>query len=274
MLTRKPCKREDPMSFETLLFEVRDGIAHLTLNRPEAANAIDIPMSQELLQAALLCDEDPSVRAVLLSASGKLFCAGGDLASFRSAGEKLPSMLKQLTAGLHVAISRLARMRAPVVAAVGGTAAGAGFSLACAADLLLAGESAKFTMAYTRVGLVPDGSSTYFLPRLIGRRRTLELMLTNRVLGAAEALDWGLVNRLVPDDQLSAEAEKSARALAEGPTGAFGATKRLVLDSDDQSLESQMELEARAIADAARSADAREGIEAFFAKRAPQFRGA
>lgn len=261
------------MSFETLLYETRDGVAYITLNREDAANAINLEMGRDLMLAALHCDEDPGVRAVLIRAKGKIFCAGGDLGSFSSAGEGMPRLLKELTTYLHAAISSFARMSAPVVAAVHGSAAGAGFSLACASDLLMCAESAKFTLAYTRVGLTPDGSSTYYLPRLIGTRRALELMLTNRVLSSQEALAWGLVNRVVADDQLAQESEGLARQLATGPTLAFGRVKQLLLSSANESLETQMEHEARAIADAARSSDAQEGIEAFFAKRRPKFNG-
>jgi 2-(1,2-epoxy-1,2-dihydrophenyl)acetyl-CoA isomerase len=261
------------MDYETLHFELREGVAHVTLRREKAANAIDLKMAMELAQVALRCDEDRAVRAVLLSGSGRLFCAGGDLRSFAAAGEGVPSLLKEMTAHLHVAISRFARMDAPVLAAVGGVAAGAGMSLVCAADLAIAAESAKFTMAYTRAGLAPDGSSTFTLPRLVGLRRAVELMLTNRLLSAQEALEWGIVNRVVPDASLAAEAGALAAELAAGPTGAFGAVKKLLLASATAALETQMELEARGIADAARSADGREGIAAFLEKRAPVFRG-
>jgi 2-(1,2-epoxy-1,2-dihydrophenyl)acetyl-CoA isomerase len=228
---------------------------------------------RELMEAAIACDEDPSVRAIVLDSEGRLFCAGGDLAEFARAGEGLAQLLKEATVYLHAAISRLVRTRAPVIAAVQGHAAGAGFSLAMACDLVLAASSAKFTMAYTRAGLVPDGGSTYFLPRLIGRRRTLELMITNRTLSASDALEWGLVSRVVEDDRLAAETLKLAREIAEGPTGAFGGVKRVVLRSESETLESQMEIEARAIADAARSMDGQEGIRAFLAKRPARFTG-
>lgn len=259
------------MTFETIALEARDGVARLTLNRPAAANALNLQMAKELLAAALHCDETPAIRAVLLTGSGKFFCAGGDLAAFADAGDAMPRLLKELTVHLHAAISRFARMRAPVVAAINGPAAGAGFSLACAADLAIAAESARFTMAYTRAGLTPDGSATYSLPRLLGRRRAMELMLTNRMLTASEALAWGLVNRVTPDEALGRETEALARALAEGPTLAFGGVKRLLLA--DRDLETQMELEARAIADAARTADAGQGVRAFREKRTPKFGG-
>jgi 2-(1,2-epoxy-1,2-dihydrophenyl)acetyl-CoA isomerase len=261
------------MTYSTIRFANENGVARITLARPDHANALDLAMMRELMAAAIACDEDPSVRAVLLDAEGRLFCAGGDLAEFARAGQALPGLLKEATVYLHAAVSRLVRMRAPVIAAVQGHAAGAGFSLAAACDLVLAATSARFTMAYTRAGLVPDGSSTYFLPRLIGRRRALELMLTNRTLSATEAVEWGIVNRVVEDDQLAAEALRVARELAQGPTGAYGAVKRIVLASESESLESQMELEARAIADAVRDGDGQEGIRAFVEKRPAKFTG-
>jgi 2-(1,2-epoxy-1,2-dihydrophenyl)acetyl-CoA isomerase len=261
------------MEFRNLRYELEGGVARITLCRPDGTNAIDLALARELLAAALLCDEDPAVRAVLLRAEGKMFCAGGDLGAFRAAGDAVPSLLKELTIPLHAAVSRLARMRAPSVAAVGGAAAGAGFSLLCGIDFVIASEKVKLTLAYTQVGLAPDGSSTWWLPRLVGPRRAAELMMTNRVLTAQEALDLGLVTRVVPPERVEAEALELAKQLAAGPTEAYGHVKRLLLSSAGESLETQMELEARAIADAARTADAREGMAAFFEKRNPTFKG-
>ena len=261
------------MTFQNLLFDLADGVATLTLNRPDAANAIDLAMGRDLMHAAIRCDEDPSIRAVVLRATGKMFCAGGDVKSFAAAGEGLPSVLKELTVYLHAAVSRFARMRAPLVAAVQGTAAGAGFSLAMAADFVVAAQAAKFVMAYTGIGLAPDGGSTWVLPRLLGARRTAELMMTNRVLSAQEALDWGLVNRVVEDDRVHEEADALARTLAAGPTEAYGAVKRLLLESSQNGIETQMELEAQAIAAAARTEDARGAIQDFVEKRRPRFNG-
>lgn len=262
------------MSYEFLNFEMSKGVATITLNRPDAANAMHLGLMKDLMHAAIRCDEDASIRAVIVTGAGKFFCAGGDLGAFKESGDQVPALLKEMTVYLHAAISRLARMNAPVIAAVNGTAGGAGMSLACATDLALAAESAKFTMAYTNAGLVPDGSSTYFLPRLIGHRRTQELMLTNRVLTAQEALEWGLLMKVVPDGEVLNEARGLAEKLAAGPTSAYGATKRLLMGSATESLESQMELEARAIAGAARGHDAKEGIAAFLEKRKPVFKGA
>ena len=261
------------MAYENIALERRDGVATLTLNRPNAANSIDIPLARELMDAAIVCDDDPETRAVILTGAGKMFSAGGDLRSFADAGLGVSSRLKELTAYLHAAISRLTRMNAPVIAAVNGIAAGAGFSLAIATDLTIASDAAAFVMAYTNAGLVPDGSSTFFLPRRIGDRRARELMLTNRRLSAAEAYDWGLVNQVVPADQLMPTVEKLAATLAAGPTRSFGATKALLNESFEHGLETQMELEARAIAAASITPDGQEGIRAFLDKRKPQFTG-
>lgn len=258
------------MEYSTLLFEVQDHVARITLNRPDAANALNFEMGRDLMRAAIQASEDRSVRAVILTGAGRMFCGGGDLKYFATR-QDLPGHLKELAGNLHLAISRFVRMDAPVIVAVNGSAGGAGFSLCLFGDLVLASESAKFTLAYTRAGLSPDGSSSYFLPRIVGMRRALELALTNRVLSSKEALDWGIVNRVVPDAELQAEAQALAQQLASGATRALGAAKRLMHHSFSESLETQMEIEAQAIADQARGADAREGIAAFIAKRAPQF---
>jgi 2-(1,2-epoxy-1,2-dihydrophenyl)acetyl-CoA isomerase len=259
---------EDP----TILLEVDGPVARIVLNRPDAANALTLPMTHELMQAAIRCDENPDVRAIVVTGAGSFFCAGGDLKSF-AASDAIGAALKEMTAYLHAAISHLARGNAPVIAAVNGHAAGAGMSLASACDLVVASESAKFTMAYTAAGLSPDGSSTYFLPRLIGMRRTQELMLTNRRVSAAEALDWGLVNQVVPADEVAKQADELARQLAEGPTRSFGVVKKLLATSFSETLETQMEFEATGIAGSAGTPDGQEGIQAFLEKRSPKFRG-
>jgi 2-(1,2-epoxy-1,2-dihydrophenyl)acetyl-CoA isomerase len=261
------------MEFERFRLQIADGVAEITFARPEAANAIDLLCSQELAELALVCDQRRDVRAVLMRADGPMFCAGGDVRSFRDAGDDLPGLLKRVTLGLHVAISRFARMDAPVVAAVHGTAAGGGMSLACSADIVIASESAKFTMAYTKIGLVPDGSATWVLPRRIGLGRARDLMLRNRVLTAHEALEMGLVESVVAPSELDAEARRTARELAAGPTRAHGTLKRLLLGTFDHGLETQMEQETIGISSMGETADAKEGLRAFFEKRAPTFRG-
>ena len=252
---------------------MQDNVAHITLDRQEAANSIDLNLARQLMHTVLRCDDDPAVRAVVITGRGSTFCVGGDLKSFAAEGERLSLHLREVTTYLHAAVSRLTRMDPPVIAAVNGTAAGAGMSLACACDFVLAAESARFTMAYTKVGLTPDGSSTYFLPRLVGLRRALELTLTNRVLSAEEALDWGIVSRVVPDGKLVEEAETLATDLASGATAALGASKRLLYGGWTETLETQLEHESQAISDISRTADGREGIAAFLDKRAPSFEG-
>jgi len=261
------------MEYKALLFDVQDNVAHITLNRPDAANSINEEMGKDLMQAALRCDEDPEIRAVLISGVGKIFSGGGDLKAFTVKGDQLPYHVKEITTYLHAAMSRLTRMDAPVVAAVHGAVAGAGMSIAIACDIVVAAETTRFTVAYTRAGLVPDGSSTYFLPRIVGLKRALELTLTNRIFSAQEALQWGLVTRVVPDNELLAQARAIAVQLAAGPTRAYGISKRLLHSGWTETLETQMENESQAIANSARTADAREGIKAFLEKRPPIYKG-
>ena len=262
------------MDFETLLFERRGAVAVVTLDRPDAANALNPQMAADLADAAVACEADDSIRAVVLTGAGdKLFCGGGDLRSFAEAGDGARAMVLEMTKNLHSAVSRFARLDAPVLVALNGTAGGGGMSLALAGDLMFAAESAKLTMAYTRAGLSPDGSSTYFLARIVGLRRAAELALLNRVLSAQEALEWGLVNRVLPANELMPAALETAERLAAGPTRAFGTAKRLLLDGFAQSLDTQMEYESRGIADCLSSADGREGVRAFLDKRKPAFEG-
>ncbi|HZP45124.1 MAG TPA: enoyl-CoA hydratase-related protein [Candidatus Binataceae bacterium] len=255
-----------------LLFELRDNVAHLTLNRPEAANAINYELAAALEEASTRCLEDPNVRAVVLTGAGRLFCGGGDLKSFAAQPEaELPAHLRKLTMLLHTAIQRFARMNAPLVIAVNGNAGGAGLSLALIGDIVLAGESSRFTVAYTRIGLTPDGSSSYYLPRIVGLKRASELMLTNRAFTAQEAHAMGIVSRVVPDAELLGEADKIAGELAQGPTLAYGGVKRLLYASLNNPLYEQMDLETEIIAGLSHTADAREGIAAFLGKRAARF---
>ncbi|RDH75841.1 enoyl-CoA hydratase [Mycolicibacterium moriokaense] len=255
--------------FQTITLEQAGPIARLTLNRPDAANGMNDIMTRELAEAAALCDTE-ATKVVVITGSGRFFCAGGDLKSFATAPSR-GAHIKGVADALHRAISTFARMDAVVITAVNGTAAGAGFSLAVTGDLVLAAESASFTMAYTKVGLSPDGSSSYFLPRLIGMAKTKELMLTNRTLSAQEASQWGLVTEVVPDAELAARADQLAAQMASTAAGSNGAVKALMLATFSNGLEEQMELEGRAIALRAESADGREGVDAFMAKRKPDF---
>jgi 2-(1,2-epoxy-1,2-dihydrophenyl)acetyl-CoA isomerase len=260
------------MAGSHVLLEVRNHVAHVTLNRPQAGNALDLEMAKELASVSLECEGNRDVRAVLLRGAGNTFSAGGDVKAFFSQKD-LSHYLREMTPHIHLAISRFARLDAPVIAAVEGAAAGFGFSLAISCDVVLAAEPAFFVMAYTRIGLAPDGGSTYFLPRLVGMKRALELTLTNRRLSAREALEWGLVTEVVPTERLATRAEELAGSLAQGPTATFGSVKRLLHSGWSESLETQMELESRAIAEAAGTVDGREGIAAFVEKRKAMFQG-
>jgi 2-(1,2-epoxy-1,2-dihydrophenyl)acetyl-CoA isomerase len=255
---------------KTVLVDVRDRVATITLNKPAASNALDLEIARDLLGAALRCEDDPAVRAVVLTGAGKHLCFGGDLRGMSEQGEQVKAYLNELTTHLHAAISSFTRMRAPIIAAVNGTAAGAGVGLVCMTDLAICGRGSKFSLAYTGVGLVPDGSTSVLLPRIVGRRRALELFLLNRVLSADEALAWGLVNQVVDDAEVLAQSRALAAKLAAGPTEAFAAVKRLMTTSEP-GLEQQMAIEGRAIAAQATQPHGREGIAAFLDKRKPNF---
>jgi 2-(1,2-epoxy-1,2-dihydrophenyl)acetyl-CoA isomerase len=255
--------------YQMIRLEQSGPIARITLDRPDAANGMNDIMTRELAEAAALCDND-ATKVVVLTGSGRFFCAGGDLKSFATAPSR-GRHIKGVADDLHRAISTFARMDAVLITSVNGTAAGAGFSIAVAGDIVLAAESASFTMAYTKVGLSPDGSSSYFLPRLIGVTKTKELMLTNRTLSAEEASQWGLVTQVLPDDELAAATDQFAAQMAATASGSNGAIKALMLATFSSGLEEQMELEGRFIAKRAESADGREGVDAFMAKRKPEF---
>jgi len=259
--------------YELLEFSLDAGIATITLNRPDAANAFNLTLATELNHAANRCQQESDVRAVILCANGKLFSAGGDLGVMSEAGNQVDAVLKQLTDQLHSAISIFMRMRAPLIVAVNGAAAGIGLSLALIGDITIASEKASFMLAYTAAGLSPDGAATYLLPKIVGIKRAREMMITNRRLTATEALEWGMVNQVVGADALLDETLVLAKSIAQGPTNAFGSVKSLVLSGFGESLESQMRLEVEEIIRNAIGKDGREGIDAFLNKRQPRFNG-
>jgi 2-(1,2-epoxy-1,2-dihydrophenyl)acetyl-CoA isomerase len=266
------------MDYQTLKRERFGGTVRITLSRPATYNAFDEQMGRELLEVMEACGRDAEVRAVILTGEGKAFCSGGDvraMGEFVERAEAPPSVFFQgLTRYLHGIVVEMRRMPKPILAAVNGVAAGAGFSLAMACDLRIASEEACFTQAYTRLGLVPDGGSTFFLPRLVGPGRAAELVFLNPVLSAREALEWGLVGRVVPADRLQEEALEMADRLSKGPTKAFARAKELLNGSPSRDLESQLEAERRGIMEASLTQDFLEGLEAFLNKREPRFRGA
>ena len=261
------------MPYDTVIYAVKDAVATITLNRPEAYNALNLALGRDLFHAALEADEDRAVRCIVVTGAGKAFCAGGDVKDFADNPDRIGIVIKELTTYLHGAVSRLARAQKPVVMAVNGVAAGGGLSFALSGDLVVAAESAKFSMAYSKIAASPDGSSSYFLPRMIGLRRALELHYTNRVLSAREAMDWGLVNRVHPDAEFPGAVAALARELAQGPTLAFGRAKLLFHQSTQESLETQLELEAQAIAASSHTEDFRNGVVAFAKKQPVTFKG-
>lgn len=253
-------------------FAVADHVATITLDRPEVGNAIDIPMARELMELAIRCEGDAAIRCVVLTGAGKLFCGGGDVAGFSAAGDALPEYLREITAYLHAAISVFARMAKPLAVAVNGAAAGAGIGLAVMGDVVLCDPSASFSLAYTGIGLTPDGGTTWLLPRLVGLRRAQELCLTNRKVKAEEAAAIGLVTRVVEAGRLTEETAALAAQFIKGATSALGATRRMLVESYSNTLEAQLSLESQTISAQSRNADGREGITAFLEKRAPQFK--
>ena len=234
------------MTDALVLSSVADGVAHIELNRPEVFNAVDLPLCNQLEAAFKAAGADDSVRVVLLSGRGRAFCAGGDVKAM-AAAEDAPEMVNALAQASHSAVRAMAALSKPVVAAVHGSAAGAGLGIACGADLVLAGESTKFLSAFIAIGVSPDSSTSWMLPRIVGQRRALELTLLNRVLSAQEALDWGLVTAVHPDDEVLEAARALAKKLAAGPAEALGRTRRLVLDAADRTLDEHLDAEAESI---------------------------
>lgn len=258
------------MSNSTVEMETRGGVAVVTLNRPASGNALNLQLAMDLLAAALTCWRNPAVRAVVLTGAGKQFCFGGDLRAAMSKANNADSYLRELTTYLHGAISHFTRMDAPVIAAINGTVAGAGMGLVLMSDLAVSVPSARFSMAYTAVGLTPDAGTSFQLPRTVGVKRAMELTLLNRVLAAQEALEWGLINEVVAGDDVLPRALALGEQIARGATRAYGRTKRLVAESLGP-LERQMVLESETIVEQAGTAQGLEGITAFLEKRKPKF---
>ena len=254
-----------------LLVEKLGGIATITLNRPEQGNAIDMDIAQDLARVASDCASDDAVRCVLLTGAGRMFCVGGDVGAFADAGDNAGPFLRELADVLHEAVLTFATMNKPLVTAVNGPAAGAGMSLAILGDIVIASDAAHFTAAYTGIGLTPDGGMSWLLPRLVGVRVAQTMILTNRRVPAEEAVETGLVTRVVLAAALVAEASALAGQLAAGPVRALGAARELLLTSSTHTLTEHLDAEARAIAAAGEGAEAHEGIDAFLARRKADF---
>jgi len=254
-------------------YMVASGVAHVRFTRPEGANAMNSEFARDLREVLIDIDHDDAVRAASFTAEGKVFCAGGDLKYFDTLGSALPRIAAGLVTDYHAATYRMNRVPKPMVAGVRGAAGGAGLSLVCAFDLVVAGESAKFTMGYTKAAMTPDGTSSYFLARHIGLRRAMEMTLTNRVLTAREAEQWGLINQVVPDDEVDASADALAASFAAGPSRSLGVAKRLIYEGYESSLEEAGEREGRAITRTMATDDGKEGISAFASRREPHYQG-
>ncbi len=261
------------VNYSSLRIDITDHVGTLILARPRQLNAMDLASARELAQATQELARNDSVRAVVITGEGRAFSSGGDVAEFHANVERGSAFLAELVGQFHLAILNLLEMPKPVVAGVNGVVAGGAMGLFLAADLAIAAESATFVMAYTGIGVCPDGASTFFVPRLIGARRALELMLTNRRLDSREALAWGLVNQVVPDADLAASVRAQAERLACGPTLAYAEARALVRQSFSNTARTQLEQEARGLAAMGATADFREGVTAFVQKRKPVFNG-
>ena len=256
-------------SYKTLLYQADAGVATITLNRPDALNALNAPMRGELLAAFKAAGRDAAIRAIVITGAGRGFCAGADLRG--GSGER--QFRRVLTDEYNPLIEAIRGVPKPVVASVNGVAAGAGVSLALAADLVIASADARFVPAFNRIALVPDSGLARILVRALGRHRALEILLGERDLDADQAHEAGLVAAVVPAERLAPEAQALAARLASGPTGAIGLTKRLVSAAEDATLAESLAAEAALQEVAGRGADHAEGVAAFAEKREPEFSG-
>jgi 2-(1,2-epoxy-1,2-dihydrophenyl)acetyl-CoA isomerase len=253
--------------------DVADGVAHMRLVRGAERNAIDIAMVLATGEAVTRCEADPTVRAVLLTAEGPSFTVGGDLRFISERADGLGELMAEMIPAWHDALERLAALPVPVVCAVRGAVAGGGLGLAYCSDFVLAAPRTRFATGFGRLGLSGDGGSTWFLPRLVGLRRALELMVGGRVLSAEEALEWGVITAIVPEAELEERAAALAGELAQGPTLAYGLMRRLLRTSMTATLSEGFAAEADAMVHTGSSADAKGGVRAFVDGRTPRFQG-
>lgn len=258
------------MSYETILFDVNNGIANLTLNRPDVFNAFNEQLSADVLDALKKTAKDKSIRVLVISGAGKAFCSGQDLKSI--AGKKR-SLSESIHKRYNPMIRSIRNLPIPVIAKLNGVAAGAGCSLALACDMIIASEAASLIEVFVNVGLVLDSGSSYFLPRLVGSARAFELSTLGSKVTAAQAAEWGMVNKVVTADQLDAEVQALAERYAKAPTKAIGLMKKMLNKSFHSDLDTMLEYEAYCQEIAGRSSDYNEGVSAFVEKRTPVFTG-
>lgn len=259
--------------YETLLLSIENGLATLTLNRPEKLNALNKQLKSDLLAAIRhISHKHSGVRCLLITGAGKAFCAGADLAENMESGGSRDAGA-DLMETYHPILLELAELRMPVISAVNGAAAGAGMSIAIAADIVIAADTAYFLQAFINIGLVPDAGSTYILPRLIGEARAKAMMMLGEKVPASKAEEWGMIYKTVPESQLMTEASQVAEKLASAPTQALSSIRELLSSSSNNSFSEQLHAEAMAQRKASRSEDCLEGISAFLQKRAANFTG-
>jgi 2-(1,2-epoxy-1,2-dihydrophenyl)acetyl-CoA isomerase len=263
------------MAYETVELRIEDGVAEITLNRPERLNAWNAQFGDELRAALLQDAAQESVRAVLITGAGRGFSSGADLKEMleQGAAGEVPDVGEMLRTRYHPIIKGIRELPKPVVAAVNGPAVGIGCSLALACDLIWAAESAVFGLAFVNIGLVPDGGSTFLVPVAAGKARALEMALLGEPIPAERALEWGLINRVVPDGKLLDEARDLARKLARGPTRSYANSKRALNNSFLKIMDEQLDLEADMQGEMVKTTDFVEGVSAFVEKRDPSFKG-
>ena len=258
---------------DTILFEQHGAIGTLTFNRPDVFNAMNEELILALRDVTASLLDSKSLRALVVKGAGKAFLAGGDVGLFYRRRDVIADEVRPLGNALHAGIINIRNLPFPVIAQIHGAVAGAGLSVALACDFAIAAESAQFTTAYAKIGLSPDGGSTFFLPRIVGLRKATELVMLSESLTAAEASELGLVNRVVAEDQLDAEVHKLAERLASGATQAFARAKRLITQSFSTPIHQQLDEEISFFSECARTADFKEGVTAFVEKRKPDFKG-
>lgn len=261
--------------FETVRYELNENVATITMNRPDALNALSRQITADLT-AAIEKAVDEEARAVIVTGEGRAFCAGGDLREMKLMWDsegRIEAFLEDPLAALHGLITLIRDTPIPFVASVNGVCAGAGSNIALACDIVIAADDAKFNEAFIKIGLSPDCGGSFFLPRAIGEKKATELMMTGDTIGASDALEMGMINRVVPSEMLADESFVMASKLAAAPTAVIGRIKKMMNATFSNTLEQQLELEHRLQLESGRSDDFREGVAAFFEKRPPTFKG-